>query len=226
MASSTVENYLKSILQLNEGGNGTVSVGAIAESLAVTPGTVSAMMKSLSAEGLIDYAPRRHVSLLPKGRLQALQVVRRHRLIETFLVTTMKLDWSEVREEAEVLEHVVSDRLLTRMDEMLGHPSHDPHGDPIPDEFGTIPGNANGSESLATVVPGSYRFLRVDDSDIPLLNWLREHRLLPGCTFEVSDQDKAVGILEISLPERPESIRIGIEAAGKMLVEPAEHTDS
>ena len=220
MATSTVENYLKSILQLNEGSAGTVSVGAIAESLAVTPGTVSSMMKSLAADGLIDYAPRRHVSLLPKGRLQALQVVRRHRLIETFLVTIMKFDWSEVHEVAEVLEHVVSDRLLTRMDEMLGHPSHDPHGDPIPDEFGTIPGDANGTGSLAAAEPGSYRFLRVDDSDTALLNWLAENRLLPGCSFEVSDRNKAIGILEILIFGRPETIRIGLEAAGKMLVKP------
>ncbi|MBP6783737.1 MAG: metal-dependent transcriptional regulator, partial [Verrucomicrobiales bacterium] len=131
MPTSTVENYLKAILHLQGEGKGSTTVGEIARVLAVTPGTVTIMMRQLKERGLVAYEPRRGLSLRPRGRTAALKVVRRHRLIELFLVEVMKLDWSEVHEEAEILEHVISDRLLDRIDIMLGEPTHDPHGDPI-----------------------------------------------------------------------------------------------
>ncbi len=221
MASSTVENYLKAILGLSApvgGEAGGVSVGAIAEELEVTPGTVTSMMRHLSGEGLVDYVPRRNVGLTRKGRRQALSVVRRHRLVETFLVEVMGFDWSEVHEEAEVLEHVVSDRLLERMDEMLGRPSHDPHGDPIPDASGKVA--EPGGRSLADADPGRWRVARVGDGDNALLDWLREHGLVPGAALELAGRDKVAGVVEVRVEGGPRgALKIGERAAGQVFVE-------
>lgn len=219
MATSTVENYLKAILHLDEDTTATISVGAIAEALEVTPGTVSSMMRHLSEGELIKYVPRRSVNLTEKGRFQALQVVRRHRLVETFLVEVMKLDWSEVHEEAEVLEHVVSDRLLSKMDEMLGHPSHDPHGDPIPDPKGNY-AVAKASEPLAGLQSGEFRLVRVDDSDSEMLDWLRIHDLRPGSQYEIKTRDPIAGIIEIEATSDKRLVRLGEKIADRILVEP------
>lgn len=216
MATSTVENYLKAILYLEEEVESSLSVGAIAEALAVTPGTVSTMMRHLADEGLVEYVPRSSLGLLPKGRRQALQVVRRHRLIETFLVEIMNLDWSEVHEEAEVLEHVVSDRLLRRIDEMLGHPSRDPHGDPIPDENGEYAAKFE-AVPLAGIQPGRFKLVRVDDTDANLLNWLRDADLRPGGEYTVESRDSVAGVIEISA-ESDTVIRLGEQAASQIMV--------
>ncbi len=217
MATSTVEDYLKAILQIGEQSGQQVTVGRIASDLGVTPGTVSSMMRHLGDEGLVDYLPRRSVTLLPAGRRQALQVVRRHRLLETFLVKIMKLDWSEVHEEAEILEHVVSDRLLYRMDEMLEHPSHDPHGDPIPDDQGNFPDQE--TQRLSEVEENRYRIVRVDDSDPKFLDWLRQNKLMPGRKIEIKKIDEIADIIELALVGGSESVRLGKSAASNILVE-------
>ncbi|MEZ5324982.1 MAG: metal-dependent transcriptional regulator [Verrucomicrobiales bacterium] len=222
MATSTVEDYLKSILRLTGDADGTATVGGIAEELCVTPGTVSSMMRHLSDKNLIHYVPRKSVTLSPEGRQQALQVVRRHRLIEAFLVEIMRLDWSEVHEEAEVLEHVVSDRLLQRMDEILGHPSHDPHGDPIPDASGNLV--EEDAYSLAEAEVGqTYRIVRVQDSDSNFLGWLRKHGLLPGCAIELAARDAMAGVTEVIGPPPEHRItRLGDGAATGVLVVPVQ----
>ncbi|MEZ5289367.1 MAG: metal-dependent transcriptional regulator, partial [Vicinamibacterales bacterium] len=131
--SSTVENYLKAIFlgeaQLTEGQR-LVPMGQLAAALGVAPGTATTMIKALSESGLVDYEPYNGVRLSPAGEKLAALVLRRHRLIELFLVRVMGLGWDEVHDEAEQLEHVVSDRLIERIDEMLGRPAVDPHGDP------------------------------------------------------------------------------------------------
>lgn len=221
MPSSTVEDYLKSILRLSSGAGSPATVGGIAEDLGVTPGTVSSMMRHLSDQKLIDYVPRRSVKLLPEGRQQALRVVRRHRLIEAFLVEIMHLDWSEVHEEAEVLEHVVSDRLLQRMDEILGHPARDPHGDPIPDAFGNVA--HDDARALADAEPGSrYQIVRVRDSDPGFLDWLRANGLLPGSSILLSARDVMAGILEVidTTNGQRHITRLGNQAAKDILVVP------
>ena len=217
MPSSTVENYLKAILRLQRNGEGTATVGEIARELEVTPGTVTTMMRHLSEQGLIDYQPRRGLHLLPEGEIAAMQVVRRHRLIETFLVQIMGLDWSEVHEEAEILEHVISDRLLARIDKMLGEPTHDPHGDPIPDEHGKI--KEVTATPLAEAEAGEYRVVRVSDDDSSLLGWLNAKGLTIGEEFSLSHPDKVAGVLEIS-KRGQKSVQLGLNVAKQVFVEP------
>ena len=131
LPSSTVENYLKAIYQGQSALNGDdhlVPMGQVASAVGVAPGTATTMVKALAESGLVEYEPYVGVRLAPAGERLAGLVLRRHRLVELFLVNVMGMSWAEVHDEAEQLEHVVSDRLIERMDEMLGHPTHDPHG--------------------------------------------------------------------------------------------------
>src|SRR5262250_2196203 len=142
LPSSTVENYLKAIHQGQTAlpsGERLVPMGQVASALGVTPGTATTMVKALAESGLADYEPYSGVRLSSAGERLAGLVVRRHRIVELFLVQVMGMSWAEVHEEAEQLEHAVSERLIERIDEMLGHPTHDPHGDPIPSAEGRLP---------------------------------------------------------------------------------------
>src|SRR4029079_3030417 len=123
-------------------------MGQLAAAVGVTPGTATTMVKTLAESGLVNYEPSAGVSVTRAGRRLAALVLRRHRLVELFLVQVMGLRWDEVHDEAELLEHVVSERLIDRMDEMLGRPETDPHGDPIPDPHGVVKTQA--AESLLT----------------------------------------------------------------------------
>src|SRR3954470_14386286 len=150
LPSYTVENYLKAIFlaQMALNGDGLVPMGQLASALGVVPGTATTMVKTLSESGLVKYEPYSGVRLTAAGEKLAAMVLRRHRLIELFLVQVMGMSWTEVHDEAEHLEHAVSERLIARIDEMLGHPSVDPHGDPIPDRHGALPSHEY--ESLLT----------------------------------------------------------------------------
>ncbi len=215
MATSTVENYLKAVLRQEE-ATGSTTVGEVAKELAVTPGTVTTMMKHLDEEKLVDYQPRKSLSLTLEGRSAALKVVRRHRLIELFLVQIMGLDWSEVHEEAEILEHVISDRLLDRIDVMLGEPTHDPHGDPIPDRDGNLAQVE--ATPLDEAEGGNYRIVRVSDDDSDLLGWLDENGLTIGEEFALAHPNRAAGVLEISRSTGAK-VQLGVQAAGQVFVE-------
>src|SRR6266849_4893083 len=141
LPSSTVENYLKAIYQGQVAlpqAERLVPMGSVASALGVTPGTATTMVKALAESGLAEYEPYSGVRLSAAGQKLALLVLRRHRLVELFLVKVMGMSWAEVHDEAEQLEHVVSERLIERIDEMLGRPTHDPHGDPIPNPDGAI----------------------------------------------------------------------------------------
>lgn len=134
MPSITTENYLKTILTLQEKSDEQelVNLGELAQELEVTPGTITTMIKRLARQGYLDYQARSGVLLTPYGRREAVKVVRRHRLIELFLVEVLHMEDSEVHEDAEALEHAVSDRVLDRIDALMGHPDRDPHGTRIP----------------------------------------------------------------------------------------------
>ena len=135
LPSSTVENYLKAILQAQQrldGEGALVPMGRLAQALGITPGTATTMVKALADAQLVAYAPYAGVRLTPNGERLATMVLRRHRIVELFLVEVLGLSWTEVHDEAERLEHAVSDRVIEAMDVMLGRPDADPHGDPIP----------------------------------------------------------------------------------------------
>lgn len=177
--SESVENYLKTIFLLSERWEGSVGVSALAERLGVSSPSASGMIRRLVEAGLVDHARYAGVSLTPAGRTSALAVVRRHRLIEMFLVTELGLAWDEVHEEAETLEHSVSDRLLDRIDDRLGHPRFDPHGDPIPDRDGRLP-EVRGRRLPELRYGEGGPLIRVDDTDPAVLRFLDEHDVRLG----------------------------------------------
>jgi DtxR family Mn-dependent transcriptional regulator len=220
MATSTVEDYLKRIyLEEDRKRGNVVSPGRIARALKVAPGTVTAMMKTLTESGLVTYEPYAGVRLTPAGRKLAAHVLRRHRLVELFLVRVMEMDWSEVHREAEVLEHAISDRLLERMDEMLGRPAVDPHGDPIPTAAGQVT-DVPRDDLCSCPIGVDLRVARVTDQRAAFLQLLDRHRLKPGSTLRVLVRDELAETVEIE-PGRGKPLQLGFRAAGRILVEPA-----
>jgi DtxR family Mn-dependent transcriptional regulator len=218
MPTSTVEDYLKQILLEEQGrGEKRVPTGRLAQALAVTPGTVTAMVKALSESGLVDYEAYGGVRLTKAGRQLALHVQRRHRLIELFLVRIMGMDWSEVHGEADRLEHAVSDRLIERIDEMLGHPAVDPHGDPIPTVGGDLAPAQH--EALAELdVGGTGRVSRIVDQERGFLRLVERLGLRPGTKVKVVSRDGDADTLEIQVG-RGARARLGLRAAAKILIE-------
>src|SRR6187455_358715 len=163
MPSLTVENYAKAIYQLAQAtDDGAVATGQISTALGVLPGTVTSMLKTLDESNLATYTPYEGVQLTPPGRALALRVLRRHRLIEQFLTETLNLTWDEVHEEAENMEHAVSDTLIDRIDAYLDYPATDPHGDPIPKADGTVARSA-GRRLSQLPVGACFRVARVLD---------------------------------------------------------------
>jgi DtxR family transcriptional regulator, Mn-dependent transcriptional regulator len=138
MLTYTEENYLKAIYHLSDHGKSEVSTNAISDSLKTKPASVSDMLRKLSDKNVINYIKYQGVTLTAKGKKEALQIIRKHRLWEVFLVEKLKFNWDEVHEIAEQLEHIQSKLLIKRLDEFLGFPQHDPHGDPIPNEDGEM----------------------------------------------------------------------------------------
>lgn len=177
--SESVENYLKTIFLLAERWEGSVGVSALAERLRVSSPSASGMVRRLVEAGLVDHARYAGISLTPEGLVSALAVVRRHRLLEMFLVTELGLAWDEVHEEAEALEHCVSDRLLDRIDDRLGHPRFDPHGDPIPARDGTLP-PVHGRRLPDLRYGEGGALVRVDDTDPAVLRYLDERDVRLG----------------------------------------------
>jgi len=222
LPSSTVENYLKAIYQgqarLSDNDR-LVPMGQVASALGVTPGTATTMIKALAESGLAVYEPYSGVRLSPAGEKLAGLVLRRHRLVELFLVQVMGMSWAEVHDEAEQLEHVVSERLIERIDEMLGHPTHDPHGDPIPTPEGAIPTKV--LDTLLTCPIGTpLRVIRIADQDPRFLRFIESHELKPGQPVEVEARDAAADAVRLrGADQRP--ITIGTRAASKLLVEAA-----
>jgi DtxR family Mn-dependent transcriptional regulator len=218
VASSTVENYLKHILLLSEGAEGLVSMGALASALAVVPGTATTMVKALADGGLVSHQPRQGVRLTAEGRRVALNVLRKHRLIETFLVKVLKMGWSEVHEEAERLEHAISDEVLNRLDALLGHPETDPHGDPIPSRQGKI--DSQVYATLATcVLDRPLRVVRVTDQSPDFLQFADSNGLRPGTTMRVVDRNLTSGLVTVK-KTGARGCPLSLAAAGKILVEP------
>ena len=223
LPSSTVENYLKAIYL----GTSALSaperllpMGQLATALGVAPGTATTMVKTLFESGLVEYEPYAGVALTAAGQRLAALVLRRHRLVELFLVQVMGFRWDEGHDEAEVLEHVVSERLIDRMDEMLGRPETDPHGDPIPDSQGMV--KAREAQNLQTCPLGTpVVVMRVIDQDKVFLRFIENHHLKPGEAIEVEDRDAASDSVRVRGKDDAR-ITIGMRAASKLLVQVAQ----
>ena len=222
LPSSTVENYLKAIYlgaTALPAPERLLPMGQLAASLGVAPGTATTMVKTLAESGLVEYEPYSGVTLTAAGQRLAALVLRRHRLVELFLVKVMGLKWDEVHDEAELLEHVVSERLIDRMDEMLGRPEADPHGDPIPDPQGVV--KAQQAQSLLTCpLRTPVVVTRVIDQDKAFLRFIESHHLKPGESIEVEDRDTASDSVSVR-GKNNDRITIGTRAASKLLVQVA-----
>jgi DtxR family Mn-dependent transcriptional regulator len=222
LPSSTVENYLKAIFHAQTAAgrpDALVPMGQLAGALGVVPGTATAMVRTLAESGLVTWEPYSGVRLTPAGERLAAMVLRRHRLIELFLVQVMGMSWAEVHEEAEQLEHAVSDRLIDRIDEMLGRPAVDPHGDPIPDPEGTL-AEPRRVTLLDCPVGTPVTVTRVIDQDAGFLRFIESSDLKPGRRIEVEARDAAADSVRVRAG-RDRHITLGMRAASKLLVEVA-----
>lgn len=199
--SPAVEDYLKTIFHLHNEGGEVVSTQNLAARLGVAPPSATAMVKKLAAMKLASHTPYRGVELTSDGEKIALEIVRHHRLIETFLAQILGMDWDKVHAEAERLEHVLSEELEAKMAEALGHPARDPHGAPIPTPDGNLP--REDEQLLSEIAAGeTVRVCRVEDDDPDVLRHLGELGLRPGALVEVRRAEKAEGVLHLSVEGR------------------------
>jgi DtxR family transcriptional regulator, Mn-dependent transcriptional regulator len=217
LPSQTVENYLKTIyLAQVADSDELVPMGQLASGLGVVPGTATTMVKTLSESGLVRYEPYMGVRLTEAGEKLASLVLRRHRLIELFLVRILDMSWAEVHDEAERLEHAVSERLIERIDEMLGRPAVDPHGDPIPTAEGTI-ARPNHIDLASAPLNVPLTVERVVDQGAHFLRFIEERRLMPGSEVMVEARDSAADSLQVRSGSG-RATAVGLRAASKVLV--------
>jgi DtxR family Mn-dependent transcriptional regulator len=216
--SRSVQDYLKAVLEL-AGEDGYASTGDMAQRLGVAAPSVTGMLRRLSAArpALVAYAKHRGARLTPAGRRRALEIVRHHRLIERFLFEALGVPWDEIHEEAERLEHAISEPLEARMAERLGHPETDPHGHPIPDMEGRLP--RRHLVRLDLLSAGQIaRIAEVRDHDPALLRHLAELGLVPGRVIRVAERAPFGGALTLDV--EGEIRRLGLEAAASLNVTP------
>jgi len=214
--SPAIEDYSKAIFALESRSDAPVSTNALAERLGITPGSVSAMLKKLDELGLTTHIPYRGVRLTADGRRLALEVIRHHRLIESFLADALGMPWDRVHAEAEVLEHVLSEDLEELIAAKLGHPTVDPHGDPIPNaDLELEERSTHSMESLQDGEEGT--FVRVSDSDPEMLRYLAGCGISPGDRFAVRERQPFGGPLFVRFGKREHAI--GGRLAGAMRVE-------
>jgi DtxR family transcriptional regulator, Mn-dependent transcriptional regulator len=193
--SRSVEDYLKAIYGLS-GHGGSASTSSIAEALDVQPASVTGMIKRMAEAELLEHVPYRGVQLTDLGEREALGVLRRHRIIESYLCERLGYPWDDVHDEAERLEHAASDELVERMAAALEHPSHDPHGAPIPTRHGEI--EATDRETLADAIPGTrVRIRAVRDEDATELRSMEAGGLVPGATVRIQPAQDVAGAVSL-----------------------------
>lgn len=194
------EDYIKAIYHLGKGNNATVSTNAVAEQMATKPSSVTDMVKKLSEKGVVNYRPYKGVSLTEYGQTIALSLVRKHRLWEVFLVEKLNFTWDEVHEVAEQLEHIKSEKLIDQLDQHLGFPEVDPHGDPIPSKKGEFKKTI---KKLLNEVPigTSGICVGVRDSSPPFLKFLDKNKIALGDTIRVTDKEEFDESLYIQVKE-------------------------
>ena len=220
MASLTVENYVKAVLQTQQkSGQALVSPGALAARLGVSPGSVTSMLKTLAESGLVSYVRYEGVELTDAGRKLAMRMLRRHRLIELFLHDTLNLTWDQVHEEAEELEHSVSEFLIDRIDEFLKHPETDPHGSPIPAADGQMRSDLSGTVPLSSCSIGdTVRFVRVVNQEPDFLRYLSESGFQLGKVGEIVENSEDAGVVRAKIDDL--QFTVGLRAAQSIRVEP------
>lgn len=205
MLTFTEENYLKAIYHLSAGGSKDVLTNEIAEAMNTKAASATDMIKKLSAKNFISYERYYGVQITKQGKAEALLVIRKHRLWETFLVQKLRFNWDEVHEIAEQLEHIQSSILIQKLDEFLGFPSTDPHGEPIPDRHGKV--NVQAQAPLNELLPG-YKgvIMAVKDSDSNLLKYLHKVGAIPGARIKLVSKEEYDESLEIEIEDKIVSI--------------------
>ncbi len=210
--TQTTQDYLKVVFSAQEWTNEPVTTSVLAQRLGLSPSTVSEGVKRLSEQGLFRHAPYGAIELTEAGRRAAVGMIRRHRLIETFLVEQLGYSWDEVHDEAEVLEHAVSDRMIERIDESLGRPARDPHGDPIPAPDGTFPAlMANRLSEIAP--PARLRVVRVSDVEPEILRYLRAAGVGLDTEFDLVARRDFAGTCTIEVDSVPLELGLPVAAA-------------
>ncbi|GAA4852977.1 metal-dependent transcriptional regulator [Pseudonocardia benzenivorans] len=214
--SAATENYLKVLWTAGEWSDAPVTVSVLASRLGLAPSSVSEVVRRLTDRGLVAHARYGTIELTPDGRRIALGTVRKHRLIETFLVDYLGYTWDEVHDEADLLEHAVSDTFVDRLALRLGEPDRDPHGDPIPHADGSMPG---GDElTFDAVAEGSrVRVVRVSDSDPRILRHLDRLGIALGSVLEVVERHESAGTIDVMHGRR--AVVLGMPAARAIRVE-------
>ncbi|HSI79059.1 MAG TPA: metal-dependent transcriptional regulator [Solirubrobacterales bacterium] len=210
--SEAVEDYAKAIHSLAGAAGEAVGTSALAERLGVSPGTVTAMLKRMASMGLVEHEPYRGVRLTAAGERIALEVIRHHRLLESYLAEALGMPWDRVHDEAEVLEHYISEELEERIATALGNPTHDPHGDPIPDQGLALVDEA--TRPLAELEVGERGvFARVSDSAPEMLRYLAERGIAPGDRLEVVERQPFGGPLSVRFGSGTHAIGGGLAEA-------------
>ncbi|MFD3812947.1 metal-dependent transcriptional regulator [Rhodococcus sp. NPDC058639] len=211
--SSVAQDYLKIIWTVQEWSGEKISTKLLAEKLGVSASTVSEAVRRLADQGLLDHARYGSISLTDAGRTAAVSMVRRHRLIETFLVQELGYGWDEVHDEAEVLEHAVSERMVAAIDAKLGYPERDPHGDPIPSHDGRIP--APPARPLTTFTDGEHgRVARISDADPAMLRYFDEVGIALDTDIRVVERRDFAGTVSIRIGTEGRTVDLGTPAAG------------
>ncbi|WP_417219812.1 metal-dependent transcriptional regulator [Arthrobacter sp.] len=190
------EDFLKAIWSATEWGGAPITGKALAERFGTTAANVSDTIRRLTAQGLVSHEPYKPVRLTAAGERHAVAMVRKHRLIESFLVRTLGYSWEEVHDEAENLEHAVSETMIERIDTLLGHPERDPHGDPIPAADGTSP-HPEHAVNLPDAGPGRYEVTRISDDDPAVLRLLADQGLGPGSVIVLGTSTADAGTVSI-----------------------------
>lgn len=210
--SASVEDYLKAIYSLTSRERAAASTSELAERLGFSPGSVSAMLRRMDTSGLVTHTPYRGVELTAEGERLALGVIRRHRLIELVLATSLDIPWDDVHRFADALEHAVDDDLVDIIARKLGDPAADPHGDPIPTRDLTI--DSPDTRSLASLTPGERAtFVRVSDSDPEMLRYLTSRGIAIGDRFEMIERQPFDGPCDVRIGGRSHSLGLALARA-------------
>jgi DtxR family transcriptional regulator, Mn-dependent transcriptional regulator len=215
--SSSTQNYLKIIWNLQEWSNAPVTASNLADRLGLKLSTVSDAIRKLTEQGLIEHARYGSVTLTPSGRAYAVAMVRRHRLIETFLVQVLHYTWDEVHDEAETLEHAVSDLMVERIDALLGHPTRDPHGDPIPSANGVV--TRPDAVQLTQVQPKTrVRVERISDADPHMLQYFADQGIVVDADLDVHEGEPYANVVVVQVAGREHPISLGSAATDAVWV--------